>query len=329
MKYMITTIILSLSTTLLLAEDAYVKYDVSPHVAPSYKSSKIYMTPNRIGYLRKGESIEVIEKISNGEGKWYHTVRGYVPVASLRYSPNKVLEKKIVVEKSVIPKEELLSETEKDTPSVVAVKEVVVNESKEVEKRENIKPNSVAVVVTTNKEKKNESLFQYFVGGGIGYDFVNTTKNDTAGEIILNDEIDNNGITHNLEAGLKYSQFVVSVNYDYLTMKQINMHNIYGSLDYEFEMFLNPFVGVSLGMTNLNWTQDPLVNSESKDESLSDILYGVQAGVGQIIFNDWYIYTSVGYQMFNFETELVSAPARSLIKHDSKVSIDFGVRYFF
>ena len=124
-------------------------------------------------------------------------------------------------------------------------------------------------------------------------------------------------------------QYIVSLNYEYLNLDDINLYNFYASVDYKFNTQFNPYIGISLGVSNLKWKIDPLTNSQEKDNLQSSVLYGIQAGTLHPLKNQWSLYTKASYHFYDHETKLISTPAQATINHKDKFAVGVGVRYSF
>ncbi|MFT5660525.1 MAG: opacity protein-like surface antigen [Sulfurimonas sp.] len=169
----------------------------------------------------------------------------------------------------------------------------------------------------------------YFVGVGVHSNALSVKKTNISGNILLARTLDDSTSSISVQAGKKIENYVMSINYESAKLDDVDMKSLYLSVDYEFETFLNPFIGISLGMSNLKWKTDPLVNSKIKDEKLSSLLYGVQAGISYKLYKNWSIYSTISYQKLDFKTNLIATPAKAEVTHEDKTSIGVGVRYSF
>ena len=180
---------------------------------------------------------------------------------------------------------------------------------------------------STNKVQSYDT--KYFIGTSLNYNMLTVDKEDQRGSIVLNNMPDDSATSIELEAGMKMDNYVVSANYEMVNLSDVSLNSFYLSLDYQFENLFNPFIGLSLGMSNLEWQMDPLGNSINKDTKLSSLLYGIQVGVEYKLIKHWSVTSSLAYHKLNFTTKLISSPAHSELLHKDKSSLGVGVRYEF
>ena len=186
-----------------------------------------------------------------------------------------------------------------------------------------------------NKEEiqfqpKTETIKKYFVGIGFDCISLDVKKQDQVGSIILNHTPDEKATSFTFLGGINLSQNGrIYGNYEILNLDDVKINSYYLSYDYIFPHILNSYIGLSLGMSDLEWQIDPLVNSQLKDSKLSSLLYGIQGGIEYPIENQLSIYSQVSYQKLDFKTNLTSTPAKSTLTHEDKKSLNIGVRYSF
>jgi opacity protein-like surface antigen len=179
-------------------------------------------------------------------------------------------------------------------------------------------------------QSKTETTKRYFSGIGFGLNSLDVKKQDQVGSIILNHTQDEKATSFTFLGGINLSQNGrVYGNYEILNLDDLEIKSYYLSYDYIFPYFLSPYLGVSLGMADLKWQIDPLVNSQTKDDKLSSLLYGIQGGIEYPIENQLSIYSQISYQKLDFTTNLISTPAKSTITYESKKSFVVGLKYSF
>ena len=176
----------------------------------------------------------------------------------------------------------------------------------------------------------SQNTQKYFIGIGFGLNSLDVKKQDQVGSIILNHTLDEKATSFTFLGGMNLSQNGrVYGNYEILNLDDVEINSYYLSYDYIFPYFLSPYIGVSLGMADLKWQIDPLVNSQIKDEKLSSLLYGIQGGIEYPIENQLNFYTQLSYQKLDFQTNLISTPAKSTITYESKKAFVMGLKYSF
>lgn len=177
--------------------------------------------------------------------------------------------------------------------------------------------------------KSTPKKIKYFVGVGLNYNQLGIEHENQVGDIPLNKELQNNVASATLQLGTKIDSYVVRANYEIANFDDIMINSLYASLDYEFDYAIKPFIGVSLGMSYLEWKNDPINAAKTTDTQLSSFLYGAQMGFDYEFYKNWSFFSEVSYQKLDFKTNLISLPAKATIKHKDKKSLGIGLRYSF
>ena len=225
------------------------------------------------------------------------------------------------------PKEEPKAEEqpvvqEQPTPAEPPKEERVVQQEEPVAVVTQQEP----VIVATQKQP----FQKYFIGIGFGLNSLDVKKQDQVGSIILNNTPDDSASSFLFLGGINLpNNGRIYGNYEILNLDDVKINAYYLSYDYIFPHILNPYIGLSFGMSDLEWQRDPLVNSQTKDNKLSSLLYGIQGGIEYPIENQLSIYSQISYQKLDFKTNLLSTPAKCTITHESKQSLSIGVKYSF
>ena len=154
------------------------------------------------------------------------------------------------------------------------------------------------------------------------------SKKDISGSIPVS--LDENGYLYDLAIGYRFNQNIFStLNYQYSKLDEIDFDDYYVTLNYQFNHDLKPYLGVLLGRSYLHWNKDPLNSSQNIDNTSGSSLYGIQAGMEYKINDNISFIPKIMYSRTNHGTNLVSAPAKSYIEHNSKTQILLGFRYAF
>jgi|GEM_PF-2574358 len=324
MNKIINTLLLSSTLCLLNADMAIVKNQevpkdeiVSIYSKPSKNSKQLQTYHKR--YLNISSAHE--ETIIKGDNyPWYKLDKGWINVGWIKKDNNK---------KIVYNPNPFMHEVKTQNPTIVTDEmEKSLSDFQEIKKE--IVPVMALSKTSEVQEYKTQSNHEkYFVGASINYNLLSITTEDKVGSIILNSMPNNDATSIELEAGLKIQNYIFSANYEMANLDDVSMNSLYLSLDYQFKNILNPFIGLSLGMSNLTWQIDPLTNSTIKDKKLSSFMYGVEAGIEYQVYKNWYINTTAKYQKLDFNTVLISSPAKSEILHKDKSSLGIGLRYYF
>ena len=323
-KYIKTALVVSLGLSI-ESSAAVVVMDTSVNTKPSYKSPKVYVDEVNVGYFRKGEKIQVLDVIKNNEGTWYKTPRGYIKKKYLKYHPKTENLNDYV---KVVPQYPIRYKIEKPKTKIAKVEKNI--QTKAIKKEKKTK-----ILTMEKKESQktklinNKTTTEYFLGFSANLNSINVDKNDKTGSIILNNSLDDKGISYNAHLGRKFDNYILSMNYERTNLDDVKIDSYYFSIDYEFRHKYKPFIGLLLGKSDLTWKIDPLVNSQIKDKKLSSYMYGLRVGGIYLINKKWSLFSSIVYEKFDLKTKFISIPAKSEIVYKEKSSLSMGVRYFF
>ncbi|MDX9743952.1 MAG: hypothetical protein RBT59_09055 [Arcobacteraceae bacterium] len=169
-----------------------------------------------------------------------------------------------------------------------------------------------------------------FVGLSLNLNSLSVKQHNEIGTITLPRKLDDQGTSFTFQLGTKLKKdYILSGNFETINLADVKINSYFLSVDYQLPYFLNPYLGISLGMSDLEWQRDPLVKSTTKDTQLSSFLYGIQGGVSYPIEDTWSIVSQFSYQKLDFKTNLTSTPAKGNITHDDKKSLGIGLRHSF
>lgn len=304
---------------------ATAKEDANVRANPSIKSDVV-------GVLIQGEDIEVIEKVNPNYWPWYKTPRGYVS-SNLLEPKHPVISNNKNHQSANTPKPVLRDKTnvtvtnKAENPLEIALKQEEIKVEATLQEDINI---PVPQKENLKELSENDNKYNYFIGVGLNYNILSVNQEDKVGTILLNKQPEDTASSTNIQIGAYIQNYAFSLNYEMLNLDAVKIDTTYLSLDYTFNNnFLNPFIGASLGMSNLVWQTDPLVNSKTKDSKLSSVMYGVQTGIHYQVYLNWSVYGILSYQKFDFRTSFISLPAKADLTHEDKKSLGAGVRYSF
>ncbi len=183
----------------------------------------------------------------------------------------------------------------------------------------------------TNRQKTNSGNF--FAGAGLGYGSAPSTHVVQNGSVSIKQPNDT-GMNYAAFLGYNFSKYMTGVlNIEFLNLDDLTLNNVYGSLNYNFltSKEFSPYVGVSLGVSGLKWSNPPLDNANETSNSDSEsIIYGTQAGLR---YNGFYPFTyELLYKcMFTNHTTNITQDTtnRSQLEHNTLHSIGFSLLYNF
>ena len=171
------------------------------------------------------------------------------------------------------------------------------------------------------KEPQQDKSFFASIAFGlstISSDFESSTQNVS---------IDEKGSNVDLGLGYRYNQNIfATLSYQRAMFDEVHIDNIYTSLNYQLqEVFLQPYIGVMLGYSQLTWDKDPITGTSDNDYTSTTPFVGLQVGLGYSFENDWSIFTQ--YQILkNQHNTDVSGDNLSI---DLQNNLQLGVRYDF
>ena len=282
--------------------------------------------------------IECVKTKVKGEYPWYKTKQGYISSPYL-YNPGLLQnceEPKVIASIPVVMVDKTNSidentnknkKTENIEPKINKPKNIPVKK----EKRSlvnNTKENTVSKKII---DKKTEDENRFFVGAIIGVNSLSVNTENKSGTITLNTPLDESGYSFNVHIGAKYDEnYRVLLSYDYIPVDDVTLQNYYLSINYQFNTYLNPYLGISSGVSFLDWESDPLTNSSTKDtESEASGFIGLQTGLEYKYNTNYSIITQLLYQEFFHNTKVTNGSNEVHIKHDRVFQLGIGLRYSF
>lgn len=309
-----------------IAKKAVKKDDVVVYEQPSKQSKKI--STIKMSHLDLIDISEV-QYVLGYEYPWYKTENGWINVAYIK-SKVKVPKKSSVIKpkvKSVVPSVPVVAKV----APVVKPKPKPKFEEKQIIKEEVLE--DTPVVTDEPKEEKIVEIsdeYKYFAGVSFAFNTLSVNKSDITGSIVLNESPDDSATSYTLEVGGYFkNNYIVSFNYEMANLDDVKLSLYHFGVDYQFDHYLNPYAGFHLGMADLAWQIDPLVNSQTKDKKLSSLSYGIQGGIIYNLDKRLDIVGEVSYTSLDFTTKLRSTPAESKITHEDKTTLSVGLRYKF
>lgn len=263
-------------------------------------------------YLKTASSLEVRYK-SGYDYPWYRLEKGWVNI------PYLIKAKKQAVKQQPTVIEQADEQKAVSNAKAVAVKAV---------KKEDAPQKTATPQMQQTKAPACE--IHYFIGAGVASNTLHISKKDQAGLVTLSHEPDSHALSYSVQGGAKINtNYIAALSYEHIGLDDVTIRSLDLSLDYMFDLFLHPSIGVSLGMGELEWSKDPLASSQLKDTKLSSFFYGLQAGIEYELDKHWSIYSNLQYKKFDFKTDLISISSKAQINHEDSKSIGIGVRYWF
>jgi len=169
---------------------------------------------------------------------------------------------------------------------------------------------------------------RYFIGvdGGMGSATIGLT-----GDLALDTAFKNDVFSYGAQLGYYFTNnFFASINYQYSGLEDVSFHNLYTSLNYQFDEFyyISPYIGGIIGFNSLNWINTPLSTISSIDSTFSYIA-GAQIGSDIIIGNNWALYLVYKYWIMDHSTLVSDGTNSTEIKFTDEQNLNFGIKYKF
>ena len=180
--------------------------------------------------------------------------------------------------------------------------------------------------IATSSEVRN-----FFLGVNAGVVNVNSTQDNINGNIVLDTEVAQNGLSIGTELGyyLKDNIFM-TLNYHYFTLDAVNLNNIFLTLNYEFlkDETFSPYIGILGGYSLLNWSEYPIASIE-KDDSSSSFMSGMQMGLNIAIIDSIDFYAFYQFWIMDHKTNLENSQGQMYIQQNFAHNLGAGIKYMF
>ncbi len=181
------------------------------------------------------------------------------------------------------------------------------------------------IIVVSSKYSK------YFIGVNAGASNVNNEQDIISGSIVLDHDIADRGVNYGAELGYYIDKNIfMTLNYQLISLDDINLNNIYATLNYEFlrDEILSPYMGIIAGYSLLDWSTYPIASIE-KDETSGSLMTGVQIGTNIMVSSSINLFASYQFWMMDHKTKLENSQGQTQIYHDFVNNITLGIRYKF
>jgi len=178
----------------------------------------------------------------------------------------------------------------------------------------------------SNQDSQDNGLFVYIAGGGAVLDTDSFLAPNAA---FINGALDDTGTVGEVGAGYRYSKNIFATLAAQRTiLDMVDIDNFYASINYQFtDVVANPYIGVLLGYSQLGWSESPHVVVANKDLSSDGLMYGLQAGIEQVLTENWTLFAK--YQFIKYDHLMDIRSSASTIEHNYGQNILIGVRYAF
>jgi len=161
---------------------------------------------------------------------------------------------------------------------------------------------------------------------------VSAGYNSLNGDEVTSINLDSSGYNYTIELGYEISADTeITLNYQKIVNDNLSLDNYYIASNYKFlnVTSLTPYLGVTLGYSELTWDKNP-INTNKIDSLSSSYIGGIN--IGTIYKINSSISLTMSYQlqyMNNHETSIKTSTLTGKLTHDMLNSFNIGVRYFF
>ena len=167
--------------------------------------------------------------------------------------------------------------------------------------------------------------------GSGGYTYSNADQKNEVGSFELVNDPSQNGYNFELKLGYKFeNNLQLNINYHRINMDDTLQNNTYLDLDYFFEEYsgFTPFLGGHLGVSYLEWSENP-INTLDNDVYSSSIVGGARIGVLYPLSENFDLSLEDILSFTDHDTHLESNGAKATLTHNFTNSINIGLRYTF
>ena len=173
---------------------------------------------------------------------------------------------------------------------------------------------------------------RFFVDAIVGVGSIDISKSDNKDTIELtNDSKDDSGTNIGIGLGYKYNNNIfTTIEYTNLSLDNATINNFLVGVNYQFDdIFLKPYVGVSVGYSMFEWDNSPITNPEKSKLDSAQNLYGVQAGIETDIAKDFAIFAQCQLLFQEHSTYITSPVHDTTILHQQQNNLSMGIKYYF
>jgi len=250
---------------------------------------------------------------------------------SLNKKKNKIQTAK---ENIVIPKTKNIIVTQNTTiqepQSIVNVK--IIDELPTQEKEEEKLPEIAVFDKESSLDIINEqSKSNFFVGVNAGIVIYDIEKIDKVGNVPLDIDLQNRGVSFELEAGYYFNENIyMTLNYENSALDDTEFHTFFTSLGYKLGSlgYISPYVSVLGGVNIMSWKNYPISSIHIDDVAIS-LTPGAQLGTEIPISQNVVINLFYRYWLVNHKTRVSTNAGEVEVYHKNENSLNLGLRYKF
>ena len=184
----------------------------------------------------------------------------------------------------------------------------------------------------SNLKLANKDNSGFYLGASAGYSSALMSHTIKSGLVIIQ-EPKSEGITYSLNMGYDFSNGIcLGASYALTDTDDLKFKNAYGELNYKFynSTDFTPYMGVTVGFSQLSWVTDPIKNSAvDSNPNSSSLLYGTLMGAEYELISSFYIYLNYNSMFVKHVTNIEDATNNSTIKNNFIHTLQSGFKYKF
>jgi len=223
------------------------------------------------------------------------------------------------------PKPQLPINEPKKAPKSKPQREKQVKKEKQkiIKKTKKVFQKKIPQIKKRRVQDTNEEFFiTLYAGGGI-------LAISKEGDISLDRELDENPLTYGVDFGYYLSKdSFITLSYQYSTTQDLYIHNLYASLNYQFDTTLSPYIGLIGGVNMLTWQNYPLDSIASMDSSNSYLIGGVLGSEIKLSKNIS-LFCTYKYLLSDHTFNLISTTNTATIKIEGEQTLNLGFKFRF
>ena len=173
--------------------------------------------------------------------------------------------------------------------------------------------------------------FKIVTGISGGYTHINVDQENQVGSVALLNKPTQDGYNVELRLGYKYeNNLQLTVNYQRVEMDDTFEDNVYVEVEYFYPTYkrFTPYIGGHLGISHLEWTQNP-INTLDNDVHSESYIAGARAGVLYPLVENLDLSMEYIFSFTDHNTQLEFGTAKATLTHNFSHNLNIGLRYTF
>jgi len=167
---------------------------------------------------------------------------------------------------------------------------------------------------------------KYFIGVSTGMAYMNVTKTDQTGSLVLTNQPSTKGIGINIETGYEFNKSIfMTGEIEYQKYDDVKLYNYLISLNKRLTS-IPIYLGIVTGMSTIELTKSH-INLPITDKIGKSFAIGCQIGYEKPINNKFSIFTQYRFLKASHKTILKTQSAQSELVRDDYSTLNIGFRW--